>query len=212
MKATKILIVDDHAVVRAGLKQILHEGGDPFEVNEAGNGVDAIRLLREEAADVVLLDIGLPGKNGVEVLKQIRLEWKSLPVLILSMYPEDQYAIRALRAGANGYMTKESAPEVLLTAIRRVMKGGRYISPQVADLLAFEVTEESDRAPHTTLSDREFQVLRLIGSGRTVSEISDELSLSVKTVSTYRARVLEKMKMKTNAELTHYAVKHGLVE
>jgi DNA-binding NarL/FixJ family response regulator len=207
----KILIVDDHAVVRQGIKQILSEMNEPVEIGEAGNGGDAMQLLRKQAWDMVLLDIGLPGKNGIEVLKQIKGEWKKLPVLMLSMYPEDQYALRAIRAGASGYMTKETAPDDLLSAISKVRGGGRYISPEVAEKLVFELDEVSDELPHLALSDREFEVLRFIASGRTVSEIADELSLSVKTISTYRTRILEKMKMKHNAELTHYAIKHELV-
>lgn len=208
----KVLIVDDHAVVRQGIKQILTEMSEPVEIGEAGNGGDAIRMLRDGDWDMVLLDIGLPGKNGVEVLKQIKTEWKKLPVLMLSMYPEDQYALRAIRAGASGYMTKESAPDELLSAISKVKNGGRYISAEVAEKLVFELDDSSDELPHQGLSDREFEVLRLIASGKTVSEIAELLSLSVKTISTYRSRILEKMKMKHNAELTHYALKHELVE
>jgi len=208
----KILIVDDHAVVRQGIKQILSEMSEPVVIGEAGNGSDAVRLLRDDGWDMVLLDIGLPGKNGIEVLKQIKAEWKKLPVLMLSMYSEDQYALRAIRAGASGYMTKESAPDELLSAISKVKDGGRYISAEVAEKLVFEIDEQSDELPHTSLSDREFEVLRLIASGKTVSEIAELLSLSVKTISTYRSRILEKMRMKHNAELTHYALKHELVE
>ncbi len=208
----KILIVDDHAIVRAGLKQILAESEPPIEVLEAGDGVEALRLLRSEECDVLLLDVALPGKNGIDVLKQVKAEWKKLPVLVLSMYPEDQYAVRALRSGASGYMTKESAPDELLTAIRKVSTGGRYISPRVAEVLALEVDTLGDKPPHAALSDREYEVLCRIASGKTVSEIADEMALSVKTVSTYRTRILDKMKMKHNAELTHYAVRHGLIE
>lgn len=208
----RIIIVDDHAVVRQGIKQILSEMHEPVEIGEAGNGSDAMRLLREDHWDMVLLDISLPGKNGIEVLKQIKHEWKKLPVLILSMYSEDQYALRAIRAGASGYMTKESAPDELLSAIGKVRNGGRYISAEVAEKLVFELDATSDKLLHHTLSDREFEVMCLIASGRSVSEIAEMLSLSVKTISTYRSRLLEKMKMKHNAELTHYALKHGLVE
>ncbi len=208
----KILIVDDHAVVRQGIKQIISDMSEACEVGEAGNGGDAMQLLRRESWDLVLLDIGLPGKNGIEVLKQIRAEWKRLPVLILSMYSEDQYALRAIRAGASGYMTKEMAPDELLNAIAKVRNGGRFISPEVAEKLVFDLDEQSDEMPHQSLSDREFEVLRLIASGKTVSEIGEQLSLSVKTISTYRSRILEKMKMKHNAELTHYAISNQLVE
>lgn len=208
----KILIVDDHAVVRQGIKQILSEMDEKCEIGEASNGADGLRLLRNDKWDLVLLDIGLPGKNGIDVLKQIKAEWKKLPVLILSMYSEDQYALRAIRAGASGYMTKEMAPDELLNAISKVRKGGRFISPEVAEKLVFDLDDADDETPHTSLSDREFEVLRLIASGKTVSEIGEELALSVKTISTYRTRILEKMKMKHNAELTHYAIKHELVE
>lgn len=208
----RILIVDDHAVVRQGIKQIIGEMDAPVEVVEAGNGGEAIRQLRTGEWDMVLLDINLPGKNGIEVLKQIKAEWKKLPVLMLSMYSEDQYAMRAIRSGAAGYMTKESAADELLNAIARVTAGGRYISPQVAERLVFEQDESSKGLPHNELSDREYEVLRMIASGHTVSEIAEILNLSVKTISTYRARILDKMKMKHNAELTHYAIKHNLVE
>jgi two-component system invasion response regulator UvrY len=208
----KILIVDDHAVVRQGIKQIITDMDSPVEVGEAGNGSDAIRILRDGAWDMVLLDINLPGKNGIEVLKQIKAEWKKLPVLMLSMYSEDQYAMRAIRSGASGYMTKETAPDELLNAIGKVTRGGRYISAAVAEKLVFDQDEGGAEMPHHELSDREYEVLRLIASGNTVSEIADQLALSVKTISTYRARILEKMKMKHNAELTHYAIKHELVE
>ncbi len=208
----KILIVDDHAVVRQGIKQIITDMDSPVEVGEAGNGSDAVRMLREGEWDMVLLDINLPGKNGIEVLKQIKGEWKKLPVLMLSMYSEDQYAMRAIRSGAAGYMTKETAPDELLNAINKVTRGGRYISAEVAEKLVFEQDDTGDELPHHELSDREYEVLRLIASGHTVSEIADQLALSVKTISTYRSRILDKMKMKHNAELTHYAIKHELVE
>lgn len=208
----RILIVDDHAVVRQGIKQIITDMDSPVEVGEAGNGSDAVRMLRDGVWDMVLLDINLPGKNGIEVLKQIKGEWKKLPVLMLSMYSEDQYAMRAIRSGAAGYMTKETAPDELLNAISKVTRGGRYISAEVAEKLVFDQDEGGDELPHHALSDREYEVLRLIASGNTVSEIAELLTLSVKTISTYRSRILEKMKMKHNAELTHYAIKHELVE
>ena len=208
----RILIVDDHAVVRQGIKQIITDMDDPVEVGEAGNGSDAIRMLRDGEWDMVLLDINLPGKNGIEVLKQIKGEWKKLPVLMLSMYSEDQYAMRAIRSGAAGYMTKETAPDELLNAIGKVTRGGRYISAEVAEKLVFDQDEGGEELPHHELSDREYEVLRMIASGNTVSEIAELLTLSVKTISTYRSRILDKMKMKHNAELTHYAIKHELVE
>lgn len=208
----RILIVDDHAIVRAGMKQILADGGEKFDIVEAGNAAAALRVLRNQPPDLVLLDVALPGKNGIDLLKQIKHEWKRLPVLVLSMYPEDQYAVRALRAGASGYMTKESAPDELLSAINKVVSGGRFINPAVAEMLAFELDSVSDKPAHAGLSDREYDVLCRIASGRTVSEIAEELNLSVKTISTYRVRILDKMKLKHNAELTHYAIKHGLIE
>lgn len=207
----RILIVDDHAIVRAGMKQILAESGQPFEVVEAGDAAGALQVLRDEPPDLMLLDVALPGKNGIDLLKQIKQEWRKLPVLVLSMYPEDQYAVRALRAGASGYMTKESAPDELLTAIKRVVAGGRFINPAVAEMLALELDNVSDKPLHATLSDREYEVLCRIASGKTVSEIAAELNLSVKTISTYRVRILEKMKLKHNAELTHYAISQGLI-
>lgn len=208
----RILIVDDHVVVRQGIKQIIKDMDRPIEVGEAGNGSEAIRMLREGDWDMVLLDINLPGKNGIEVLKNIKAEWKRLPVLMLTMYSEDQYAMRAIKNGASGYMTKETASDELMNAINRVMNGGRYISSEVAEKLVFDQGDSENELPHTELSDREYEVLRLIASGHTVSEIADLLMLSVKTISTYRSRILEKMKMKHNAELTHYAIKHSLVE
>ena len=208
----KVLIADDHAIVRQGLKQILTETPDMMVAGEASSGAEAIEKIRAEDWGVVLLDISMPGKTGVDTLKQIKEEKPKLPVLVLSMYPEDQYAIRLLKAGASGYLTKESAPELLVAAIRRVAEGRKYISPSLAEMLAHEVGGDSEKPLHKTLSDREYQIFCTIASGKTVSDIAAELSLSVKTVSTYRARVLEKMKMKNNAELTYYAIKNHLVE
>lgn len=207
----RILIADDHAIVRQGLKQILADSPDMIVAGEASNGVEAIRMLRENNYDMLLLDIAMPGKSGIEVLKQIKQERPKLPVLILSMYPEEQYAVRLIKAGAATYLTKESAPELLVSAVRTVAQGKRFISPSVAELLANEVERDSNLPLHHALSDREFQILRLLGSGKTVSEIADSLALSVKTVSTYRTRLLDKMSMKNNAELMHYAITHNLV-
>lgn len=207
----RILIVDDHAIVRAGLKQLLLEEHPNCHTGEAGNGAAALKLIREQHWDLILLDINLPCKNGIEVLKNIRLLPSEVPVLILSMYEEDQYAIRALKAGANGYMTKESAPEKLMEAVQRVSNGGKYISSALAEELANQLLRANHENPHYTLSDRELDILLRIASGSTVSEIGEQLSLSVKTISTYRARILKKMGMKHNAELTHYAIKQGLV-
>lgn len=208
----RILIADDHAIVREGLKQIIREAFGMEVTGEAQNGAEALNLVRETVYDVILLDISLPGRSGLEVLKDLKAENPQLPVLILSIYPEEQYAIRAIRAGAAGYLNKASAPDELVTAIERVATGKKYISPQVAEKLAMEIDADSNKPLHEKLSDREFQILRLIAGGKTVSEIANHLALSVKTISTYRARILEKMHMKTNAELTYYAVKNDLVD
>lgn len=207
-----VFIADDHAIVRKGLKQIVSDAANMGVCGEAGNGADALLQLRKSTPDVLVLDIAMPGKNGIEVLKQIKQEIPGLPVLILSMYPEEQYAVRLIKAGAAGYLTKESAPEMLVSAIRSVALGKRFISPSVAELLANELERDSDLPLHRALSDREFQTLRLIASGKSVSEIADALALSVKTVSTYRARLLEKMGLKNNAELMHYAMQNKLVD
>lgn len=208
----KILIADDHAIVRRGLKQILTETPDMIVAGEAHNGQDLLEKMRSDQWDVVVLDISMPGRGGLDILKQLKSERPKLPVLMLTIHPEDQYAVRVLRAGASGYLTKESAPDHLVEAIRKVARGGKYISPHLAERLAFNLESISERPPHEALSDREFQVLRLIASGKTVKEVGEELSLSVKTISTYRTRILEKMRMKNNAELTHYAIQQKLVD
>ena len=208
----RVLIADDHAIVRQGLRQILSDTPDLEVAGEADNGVAAIQLARQQPWDVMLMDVSMPDRNGIEALKIIRKEFPRLPVLILSMYPEDQYAIRALKAGAAGYLTKQSAPEQLVHAIRQVASGKKYVSAALALELADAISEDSERAPHEKLSDREYQTLCLIASGKTLTQIGEELNLSVKTVSVYRARLLEKMKLHNNAELTHYGLKHGLVD
>lgn len=208
----RILIVDDHPIVRQGLKQTLAEASEIGEVVEAATPHDALDLVRRREWDAVILDIGLPGRGGLEVLKDIKEEAPRLPVLILSMHAEEQYAVRAIRAGAAGYLTKEAAPEMLVVAIRRVVSGGRYISSELAERLATELTVDAPRALHALLSDREFEVLRLIASGQTVGDIADRMSLSVKTISTYRARILEKMRLKNNAELMQYVLKNHLLD
>lgn len=208
----KILIADDHAIVRRGLKQILTETPDMIVAGEAHNGQELLEKMQTDQWDVVVLDISMPGRGGLDILKQMKSERPKLPVLMLTIHPEDQYAVRVLRAGASGYLTKESAPDHLVEAIRKVARGGKYISPHLAEKLAFGLESVSERPPHEALSDREFQVLRLIASGKTVKEIGEELSLSVKTISTYRARILEKMRMKNNAEMTHYAIQQKLVD
>lgn len=209
----RILIADDHAIVRQGLKQILADTRDMVVAGEAENGVEAIRLARRENAHVLLLDISMPDKSGIDVLKQIKKDVPRLGVLMLSMHREDQYAIRSLKAGASGYMTKQSAPADLVDAIRLVASGRKYISPALAQELANQVGDENrEIPPHELLSDREYQTLIMIASGKTVSDIAAELTLSVKTISMYRSRLLQKMKLRHNAELTHYAIKNHLVE
>lgn len=209
----RVALADDHAVVRRGVRQILGDAGDIEIVGEAKDYAEVSVLLGKVRCDVLLLDISMPGKNGIEVLKALRERMPRLQVLILSMFPEDQYAVRALKAGAAGYVSKEAAPETLVDAIRLAAAGKKYITPAVAQALATRV-EPHARAefPHTTLSDREYETLRLIASGKKLSEIAELMSLSPKTVSVYRARLLEKMDLRNNVELTHYAVKHGLVE
>ncbi len=208
----KILIADDHAIVREGLKQILADSPDIVVAGNAENGFDAIKLARRGGYQVMLLDISLPDRNGIEVLKQLRKECPNIAVLMLSMYREEQYAIRSLRAGAAGYLNKQSAPADLVVAIRQVASGKKYISAELAQELANQIGEDHDLPLHETLSDREYQTLTLIASGKSVGEIAVELSLSVKTISMYRSRLLQKMKLKHNAELTHYAIKNRLVE
>jgi DNA-binding NarL/FixJ family response regulator len=206
------LIVDDHPIMRQGVRQTLADGTEIGEIGEAATSQEALDLVRQHEWDVVILDIGLPGRGGLQLLKDIKHEVPRLAVLILSMHSEDQYAVRAVRAGAAGYLTKEAATEKLLDAVRKVAAGGRYISPELADRLATEVTVDASKPLHAALSDREFDVLRLIGSGHTVGEIASRLSLSVKTVSTYRARILEKMHLKNNAELMQYALTNHLLD
>ncbi|HCY62810.1 MAG TPA: DNA-binding response regulator [Oxalobacteraceae bacterium] len=207
-----VLIADDHAIVREGLKQILADTGDIAVAGEAENGLEAIKLVRQGKGDVLLLDISLPDRNGIEVLKQVRKEIPDVVVLILTMHREDQYAIRSLKAGAAGYLNKQSAPAELVNAIRQVAGGRKYVSAALAQELANQINEEREVPPHETLSDREFQTLTMIASGKTVSDIAQELALSVKTISMYRSRLLQKMKLRHNAELTHYAIKNRLVE
>jgi len=208
----RILIADDHAIVRQGLKQIVAETRDIVVAGEASNGQELLDKIRVDDYDVVVLDITMPVRNGMDVLKQLRSERPRLPVLILSIHSEEQYASRALRAGASGYLTKESAPDELVIAIRKVSLGGKYISSSLAEKLAFELEIGREQTPHERLSDREYQVMCMIASGKTVTEIAQELSLSEKTISTYRSRILEKMKMKNSAELTYYAIKNQLVD
>jgi DNA-binding NarL/FixJ family response regulator len=208
----RILVVDDHEVVRDGVKRIFDEQPGTAAFGEASTGPEALRLVREHEWDVVVLDLSLGGRSGLEVLKELKEMRPRLPVLILSMHSEEQYARRSFKAGAAGYVTKDSPRAELATAINKVIAGGRYVSAALAEKLVVDLEKGTDRPPHETLSDREFEVMRLIASGKTVSEIAGLLSLSDKTISTYRARLLEKMGMKTNAELTHYAIQTKLVE
>lgn len=206
----RILIADDHAIVREGLKRILADDSSVETIAEASDGQEAARLVRLHKPDVVLLDISMPGRSGIDALADIQAACDATRILILSMHPEDQYAIRCLRDGADGYLTKESAPELLLGAIRKIHSGGKYVSPALAEQLASNLTSEQQDAPHEALSDRELQVLIMIGAGDTVSRIADKLCVSVKTVSTYRARILEKMGMENNAQLMRYAIDNRL--
>jgi len=206
----RILIADDHAIVRHGLKQIIEESGQMQVVAEAESGIEALRKMREVNCDAVLLDISLPDMSGVDVLKQIHAEKPQLPILILSAYPEDQYAMRLIKAGAAGYMTKDSAPSEVVKALLRVAGGKKYINPAVAELLANELGMPDEKLPHQLLSDREYQIFLLLASAKTVTEIADALALSVKTISTYRSRVLEKMHLNNNAELMRYAIDNHL--
>lgn len=208
----RLAIADDHAVVRRGMRQIVAEAGDIEVVGEAADYGELSALLRRQGCDVLLLDIAMPGKGGIEILKSLRAQHPRLRVLVLSMYPEELYALRALRAGAAGYLNKSSAPEKLLEAIRQVAGGRRFITPRLAEALAERLAEPAERPLHEALSDREFQVLRLLAAGRRLSEVAAELALSPKTVSVYRARVLEKLRVRTTAELARYAVEHRLID
>ena len=207
----KVMVADDHPVVREGLKQILSQAQDIKVTAEAEDGHEILDKVRNQEFDVIVLDISMPGLMGLDVLKQLKSEKPELPVLILSMHPEEQYAIRVLRAGASGYLTKGSAPDKLTEAIRKLYRGGKYVSSSLAERLADELGGDLTKLPHQTLSDREYQVMCLIASGKTVTQVADQLALSVKTVSTYRTRILEKMRMQSNAELTHYAIENKLV-
>ncbi|GIK86633.1 MAG: response regulator transcription factor [Burkholderiales bacterium] len=208
----RILVADDHAIVRQGLRQVL-SGEEDFRVTgEASNHGEVMQHLRREGVDVVVLDVAMPGRSGIDTLKQIKAEFPRTPVLILSMYPEDQYAFRALKAGASGYLTKQAAADQIVSAIRTICRGRRYITPELAEELAKTLDHDPDKPPHEALSDREFQTLKLIAAGRTLQQIGDALALSPKTVSVYRARILAKLKLSTNAELTRYALERNLLE
>lgn len=208
----RVLIADDHAVVRKGLQQIISETSDILAAGEAVSGTEVLEKVASEVFDVVLLDISMPGMNGIDVLKILKRDFPSLPVLILTMYPEEQFATRALQAGAAGYLTKESAPMELIQALYKVADGGKYISTSLAEHLAEFMDSTLPGAPHARLSDREFEVLRRIAGGRMVSEIAEELDLSVKTVSTYRSRIMEKLNLKSTPDIIRYAIKHHLAD
>ena len=207
-----VLIADDHAIVRQGLKQILSETEDLVVTGEADDGAEALQLARQQTWDVFLLDVSMPNRNGIDTLKQLKKEFPRLPVLILSMHPEEQYAVRALKAGASGYLTKQSAPEQLVTAIRQVASGKKYLSPAVAQQLAEAISDNSEKSPHERITDREYQVLVMISAGNTLTQIAEKLNFGVATVSTYRARLLEKMGLRSTAELIRYGLEHGLAE
>ena len=211
MEKHRIVLVDDHEIVRTGLKQLLALEADLEVTGEAATSADALALLRQVACDLLLLDVSLPDRSGVDTLKLVRNAYPDLPVLVVSTYPEEQYAINLLRAGANGYIRKDAAGSDIVHAIRIVLQKGRYLSQAVSELLVNRLDADGDRPLHQDLSEREFQVLCSIASGKTVSAIAEHLFISVKTVSTYRSRILEKLKMRNNAELTHYAVKNGLI-
>jgi two-component system, NarL family, invasion response regulator UvrY len=208
----RILIADDHPIVRQGLRRILSEETDMHVVGEAETSQEALDLFEDGEWDVVVLDLAMPGRGGIEVLKEIRRQRPRVPVLILSVSPEEQLAIRALKAGAAGYVTKLTAPGELVTAIRKAVSGGRYVSAQLAERLALQASSATRRVPHDALSDREYQVLRLLAAGKTITEIARELTLSVKTISTHRSRILEKLNLRTTAELIRYALEHSLAE
>jgi DNA-binding NarL/FixJ family response regulator len=206
----RVLVADDHAVVRRGLRQILAETPDIVLAGEAATADEVRQLVRDVPCDVLVLDISLPGGSGIQLLSELRRERPGLQVLVLTAFSEEQYAVRAIKAGALGFMTKESAPDKLIDAVRKVARGGRWVSAELAETLASLLAGEGSGAPHERLSDREFEVMKMLASGKTVSQIGEELALSVKTISTHRARILKKMNMKTNAELMRYAVQNGL--
>jgi DNA-binding NarL/FixJ family response regulator len=208
----RVLLADDHAIVRAGLKEILEDTGDMTVAGEATNGQEVMAQVRAHDFDVAVLDLSMPGRSGFELIKQVKVEKPRLRILVLTMHSEEQYAVRALKAGASGFLTKEAAADQLVAAIRRIAGGGAYVSPETAERLALAAAPRTEAAPHTLLSNREFQILQMIAGGRTVSEIAKRLSLSVKTVSTHKTRILHKMGLANQAELIRYALEHKLLD
>lgn len=208
----RLMLADDHSIVRTGLKQVLGDAPEFSVCAEAATGDEVIAQVRQAPPDLLLLDMSMPGRSGIELIKQLKGEYPKLPILVLSMHKEEQYAVRAIKAGAAGYLTKEHAGEELIGALRKVAGGGVYISPAVAERLALEYSARHNELPHTTLSDREYQIFQMIVAGATITAISERLSLSVKTVSTHKSRILQKMGMSSSAELIHYAIEHQLVE
>jgi DNA-binding NarL/FixJ family response regulator len=208
----KILIADDHTLFRKGLKHILSEYPDLVVTDEASNGQEVLDKIWHNDYDMVLLDITMPGMTGLDALKQLKNDKPKLPVLVLSMHPEEQYAVRVIRAGASGYLRKESAPDELITAIQKISGGRKYITSSLAERLADDLEPTAKKPLHDTLSDREFEVFRMIAAGKTIKQIAEALFLNARTISTYRSRILEKMQMKTNAELIHYAIKHQILD
>ncbi len=206
----RVLVADDHAMLRKGIRQILSEIPSITTVDEATNGQEVLARIAKKLYDLVILDISMPGRNGLDILKQLKAERPRLPVLVVSMHPEEQYALRALKAGASGYLTKESAPDELIAAVQKILEGGKYVSQSLAERFVTELSKPSDKPLHELLSDREYEIFCLIASGKTVSEIGEDLALSVKTVSTYRSRIIEKTNLKTNAEITRYVIENGL--
>ncbi|WP_374482800.1 response regulator [Zoogloea sp.] len=208
----RLMLADDHSIVRTGLKQVLSDAPEFSVCAEAATGDEVITQVRQSPPDLLLLDMSMPGRSGIELIKQLKSEYPRLPILVLSMHKEEQYAVRAIKAGAAGYLTKEHAGEELIGALRKVAGGGVFISPAVAERLALEYSARHNELPHTTLSDREYQIFQMIVAGATITAISERLSLSVKTVSTHKSRILQKMGMSSSAELIHYAIEHQLVE
>ena len=208
----RVLLADDHKIVRAGLKELLSETGDIAVAGEANDGTEALARIREDEYDVAVLDMSMPGRSGIELIRQVKQEKPRLPILVLSMHSEEQYAVRALKAGASGYLTKESAADQLVTAIRRIAAGGAFVTPETAQRLALDLNGAAAAAPHTLLSNREFQVFRFIAGGKTVSDIAKQLSLSVKTISTHKTRIMRKMGLANQTELIRYAIEHRLLD